>query len=151
MISAPLHHARLKVVCIGFWADYEDYFWTRADTTRFDVAVVNVKQQARRQLIFKILPRFCRKYVYERILTDHIARHPDALFIVNEREEIVDYLHRTRPRASIAVVVRNPIATKTAWDLCCAIFMPKAIRFCPSTRPIASATALNSTGNLSPR
>ncbi|MBF2715415.1 hypothetical protein [Agrobacterium vitis] len=112
MISAPLHHARLKVVCIGFWADYEDYFWTKADTTRFNVEVVNVKQQARRQLIFKVLPRFCRKYVYERILTDHIARHPDALFIVNEREEIVDYLHRTRPRASIAVVVRNPIATK---------------------------------------
>ncbi|KAA3511902.1 hypothetical protein DXT89_18660 [Agrobacterium vitis] len=110
--STPVAQQRQQVACIGFWADYEDYFWTKADPSRFDVHVLNVKDAARHRPIFKIMPRFGRKYLYNRIIAQQIASQPDALFLVNEREEIVEYLHKARPRARIAVVVRNPIATK---------------------------------------
>lgn len=112
MTSTLVARQRQQVACIGFWADYEEYFWTKADPSRFDVQVLNVKDAARRQPIFKIMPRFGRKYLYHRIIARQIASRPEALFLVNEREEIVEYLHQARPAARIAVVVRNPIATK---------------------------------------
>ncbi|MGV2128980.1 hypothetical protein [Agrobacterium vitis] len=112
MTSTPLAQQRQQVACIGFWADYEDYFWTTADPNRFDVRVLNVKDAARHRPIFKVIPRFGRKYLYNRIIAQQIASQPNALFLVNEREEIIEYLHRARPRAKIAIVVRNPIVTK---------------------------------------
>ncbi|WP_027488330.1 hypothetical protein [Allorhizobium undicola] len=108
--------AELKrnLFCISFLADYEQIFWTLASSAQFDIHAVQLKKEARKKLLYRFTPAFKRQFLYDQILRELFDRDAQALFVIDEREEVLHYVVENRPQRDIAVVVRNPIATKKA-------------------------------------
>ncbi|MDQ0454545.1 hypothetical protein [Rhizobium paknamense] len=103
---------RTQIVCLGMWADYEDFFWQQADQTRFDVTVLHIKKLAQKNPFYKITPAFQRHRLYYQVMAQVFARFPNAHFIVNEREEVLRYIVAHKPAVPISIIIRNPVAAK---------------------------------------
>lgn len=100
-----------SVVFIGSWADYELAFAKQADPARYRVQALNVKKQMRRSLWLRLVALVSRPRAFGLAMDQAFARNPGALFLVNEREDLLRHVLATRPRAKVAILLRNPVAS----------------------------------------
>ncbi len=81
MISPAPSTPRQQIVCVGFWPDYEEYFWQKADSDRFDVSVLNIKKNSKWKFLFKISPKPIREYIFKKVLNQEFSNKHNAIFI----------------------------------------------------------------------
>ncbi|MGG7519585.1 hypothetical protein ACQ3G6_17035 [Allorhizobium undicola] len=112
MTSGSAGTTTSRIICLGVWADYAEFFWKRADPDRFDLSVVQVHQEARRHPLYQFAPSFARGLLHTLAIRRCFRDNPEALFVVNEVPRILKFLLDMPFPRKVAVVMRNPMASK---------------------------------------
>lgn len=106
--------ALLKVIFVGTWADYEEIFISTADPMRFSPVTVNLRKQMQQHLGYRCLSLFSKKIASQLVFRSTLKAYPNALFLVNDNSEaLLRFIVTKQPKADIAVVMRNPMVTKS--------------------------------------
>lgn len=99
------------VYIVGFWPDYEEYFFQDIQLPGYQVEVVNPLKILNKKPLFKYLPRFTRNKQYKKLITKLIHKHPDAIYIFQEFRLLNEFLIETPLSFKGHVLLRNSVVS----------------------------------------
>ncbi|MBF4520038.1 hypothetical protein [Acinetobacter towneri] len=98
---------------IGFFPDYEKYFFQNIETEGINAVSFNPMDLTGGISYFHKLPRFIRNWYHKKLIQKYIQAHPDYIYIFNEHrlllQAIVYYIESKKPFRG-HLLIRNPMA-----------------------------------------
>ena len=98
---------------IGFFPDYEKYFFQYAETEGIHAVSFNPMDVTSKISYFNKLPRFIRNWYHKKLIQEYIQAHPDYIYIFNEHrlllQAIVHYIESKKPFKG-HLLIRNPMS-----------------------------------------
>jgi len=101
--------AGVKVFLVGFWPDYEDFFFSNLFIKGFQFEVVNPLVVVERNVFSKNLPRYFKNKIFRKIITDLIKENPSSIFIFQEHRLILELLLESDSISNANILLRNSI------------------------------------------
>ena len=95
-----------KIHCIGFWPDYDTYFFSSAH----QVKVVNPLDLFKTPWLFKKWPHVLRKHYLILHITRYIEQNRHDDFIFGEHRILFQALKQLKFQIRASILLRNPIA-----------------------------------------
>ena len=107
---------RTKICFIGFFPDYEHYFFKSLNSEEFDVRIFNPLDKTSNINWFKWLPRLFRNIWHKQLIRQYINANIDEIFIFNEHrlllQGILSAINRMGSQSSQFtgyLLLRNPL------------------------------------------
>ncbi len=98
---------------VGFWADYEEYFFSKVETKTHHISVFNPKEIIHKKRMLRWLPRPFRNILCRKMIMDKIKEQPDSIFIFQDNRLFFKLLLEKKPTLIGGILMRNIVNKNT--------------------------------------
>lgn len=100
------------VFLVGFWPDYETFFFEEAFVAGYKLEIINPKYICSKNHLFTFLPRRLKNKIYIKLVNDLARDNPDSVFIFQDFRVLIEYLIQTQRPIKACLLLRNSIHSK---------------------------------------
>ncbi|MEE9328053.1 MAG: hypothetical protein V3U71_12275 [Cocleimonas sp.] len=98
---------------VGFWADYEEYFFSKVQLKTHHIFVFNPKKIILKKRMLRWLPRPFRNLLCRKLIMDKIKEYPDSIFVFQDNRLFLKILLEKKPTLKGGIFMRNIVNKNT--------------------------------------
>jgi len=101
------NNTAIEVYLVGFWPDYEAFFFQGIVVPNYRVKVINPIKAQRNNFLFKFLPRFLKNRLYKKQILSLIKKKNNDIFIFQDNRLFLDLIVRVDTHKRLNILYRN--------------------------------------------
>lgn len=107
------HSKKNTVFLVGFWPDYETFFFEESYIAKCKIKVINPKYICYKNRLFSLLPRKLKNKQYIKLINNLVNDNLDGIFIFQDFRILIEYLIQTERPIKACLLLRNSIHSKS--------------------------------------
>lgn len=103
----------LKVYLVGFWPDYESFFFNNLSIKGISFKTINPLEIINNNILKKNLPRYIKNKLFKKIIVEVILNNSDSIFFFQEHRLIMELLLESDFECEGHLLLRNSVRSES--------------------------------------